>query len=168
MRTAAAGAGPHIATPEAQIQRKLTFSLSVLPHRGTWDQAEVWRQALAFNNPPRSYTTGMEKNRRAYTPGTQPAGRSFLSVSGRNVVLSSVKRAEAGEVLILRLYNPSDDVTEASIQLPFIPADVQLARMDESPRPAMDAEAAPVVEAGGQVRVALAPRKVVTLRVGRK
>jgi alpha-mannosidase len=59
MRTAVVGAGPHIATPEAQIQRKLTFSLSILPHRGTWEQAEVWRQALEFNNPPRSYTTGM-------------------------------------------------------------------------------------------------------------
>ncbi len=54
MQTASVGAGPHIATPEAQIQRRLTFSLSVLPHSGKWDQAEVWRQALAFNNPPRA------------------------------------------------------------------------------------------------------------------
>ena len=33
MQTAVVGAGPNIATPEAQIQRKLTFSLSVLPHQ---------------------------------------------------------------------------------------------------------------------------------------
>ncbi len=63
MQTASVGAGPHIATPEAQIQRKLTFSLSVFPHAGRWDQAEVWRQALMFNNPPRAFMTGMEKNR---------------------------------------------------------------------------------------------------------
>ena len=168
MQTAAVGAGPHIATPEAQIQRKLSFSLSVLPHRGRWDQAEVWRQALGFNNPPRAYTTGLEKNRVAFTPGAQPARRSFLSVTGRNVVLSSVKKAEAGETLVLRLYNPSEDVTEAIIQLPFVPADVQLAGLDESPRPVLDAEAAPVREAVGRVRVALAPRKVVTLRMERE
>jgi alpha-mannosidase len=168
MRTAAVGAGPHIATPEAQIRRKLTFSLSVLPHHGTWEQAEVWRQALEFNNPPRSYTTGMENNRPVTTPGTQPAGRSFLSVSGRNVILSSVKRAEVGEALILRLYNPSDDVTDASIQLPFTPAGVQLAGLDESPRPAPDIQSVPICEPAGMVRVALAPRKVVTLRIDRK
>jgi alpha-mannosidase len=167
MRTAAVGAGPHIATPEAQIQRKLTFALSVLPHRGRWDQAEVWRQALAFNNPPRAFTTGMEKNRPAFTPGAQPAKRSFLSVTGRNVVLSSVKKAETGEALVLRLYNPSDETAEAVIQLPFVPAEVQLARLDESLRPASDAGPAPVREASGKVRVVLAPRKVVTLRVKR-
>ncbi|TRZ49969.1 hypothetical protein D4S03_07510 [bacterium] len=168
MRTAAVGAGPHIATPEAQIQRKLTFSLSILPHRGRWDQVEVWRQALAFNNPPRAYTTGMEKNRPVLTHGARPARRSFLSVTGRNVVLSSVKKAEDGETLVLRLYNPSDEMTEAVIQLPFVPAGIQLAGLDESARPASESEAAPVSEAGGRVRVAIAPWKVVTLRVERK
>lgn len=168
MRTAAVGAGPHIATPEAQIQRKLTFSLSILPHPGTWDQAEVWQQALSFNNPPRALTTGMEKGHPVNTPGTQPARRSFMAVAGRNVVLSSVKKAEVGQALVLRLYNPSDDMTEASIQLPFTPVDVQRSGLDEIPRPAPAAEAAPFLETGGLVRVTLGPRKVVTLRIERK
>jgi alpha-mannosidase len=98
-------------------------------------------------------------------PVIQPARRSFLSITGKNVVLSSVKKANFGEALVLRLYNPSEEVTEAAIQLSFVPADVQLAGLDESPRPAAGAEAAPVREAGGRVRVALAPGKVVTLRV---
>jgi alpha-mannosidase len=168
MQTAAVGAGPHIATPEAQIQRKLTYSLSVLPHSGSWDKAEVWRQALTFNNPPRAFTTGMEKNRLTFKPGAQPAERSFLSVSGRNVILSSVKKAEVGEALVVRLYNPSENGTEALIQLPFQLAGVQLAGLDERPLPSTDAQAASVHEAGGQVRVSLAPRKVVTLRMERK
>ena len=165
MQTAVVGAGPHIATPEAQIQRKLSFSLSVLPHSGTWNQAEVWRQALEYNNPPHGYTTAMDKNERARAHGTASAKRSFLTVEGRNAVLSALKRAEAGEALILRLYNPSDDVTEASIQLPFVPADIQLAGLDEVPRSAPGAEAAPVREAGRWVRVDLTPRKVITLRI---
>jgi len=73
-----------------------------------------------------------------------------------------------GEALILRLYNPSDDATEALIQLPFIPADVQFAGLDESPRLLSGTEAAPVSEASWRVRVILAPRKVVTLRMERK
>jgi alpha-mannosidase len=168
MRTAAVGAGPHIATPDAEIQRKLTFFLSILPHSGRWDQAEVWRQALAFNNPPRAYTTGLEKNRSVRTPGTQPACRSFLSVTGRNVVLNSIKKSEEGEALILRLYNPSEEMTEATIQLPFIPVGVLLTGLDENPRPLSDTIASPVCDGSGVVRAAVPPRKVITLRVDRK
>jgi mannosylglycerate hydrolase len=168
MRTTAVGAGPHIATPEAQIQRELTFSLSILPHRGTWNQAEVWRQALAFNNPPRAYTTGLEKRPSAITTGSQPAKHSFLSVAGRNVVLSSVKKAETGNALVLRLYNPSQEITEATILLPFVPAGVHLAGMDESPRAALGAETEPVHDKDGWVKIGIAPKKVVTLMVERK
>jgi alpha-mannosidase len=168
MQTASVGAGPHIATPEAQIQRKLTYSLSIFPHRGKWDEAEVWRQALAFNNPAQARTTGMEKKRRESSRGTQNSRRSFLSVTGRNAILSSVKKADAGEALVLRLYNPSDEVTEAIVQLPFVPTGIQLAGLDERPRLATDIEAAPVLEDDGQVRVSLAARKVVTLIMERK
>jgi mannosylglycerate hydrolase len=165
MRTTAVGAGPHIATPEAQIQRNLTFSLSILPHRGTWNQAEVWRQALAFNNPPRAYTTGLEKRPSAITTGSQPAKHSFLSVAGKNVVLSSVKKAETGNALVLRLYNPSLEITEAAIHLPFVPAGVHLAGMDESPRATLGAETEPVHDKDGWVKIGIAPKKVVTLMV---
>ena len=168
MQTAVVGAGPHIATPEAQIQRKLDFSLSILPHRGNWDEAEVWRQALEFNNPPRAITTALEKNQPTLKPGSQPDNRSFLSVSGRNVILSAVKKAEDGEALVVRLYNPSDTSTEASIQLPFAPANVQMAGLDEHSYSPAPTESAPSSEPAGKVRVVISPRKVVSLRIDRK
>ncbi len=167
LQTAAVGAGPNIATPEGQIQRKLIFALSVLPHSGTWDQAEVWRQATAFHNPPRTITTGMVKPNPAVDSESYSSVRSFLSVEGRNVVLSCLKKAENGAALILRLFNPSDFPTHATVQLPFHPTNVQLAGLDELPRPGTNAEMAPVVEAGGKVRVTLAPKTIVTLRMDR-
>jgi alpha-mannosidase len=168
MQTAVVGGGPTIATPEGQIQRKLTFSLSVLPHAGTWDQAEVWRQALAFNNPPKAYTTGMEKSRSILAPGALPGNHSFLSVSGRNVVLSAVKKAENGDALVLRMVNPSAEMTEASIQLPFTPGTIQPVGLDELPRPAQANGSTPSRGSDGRVRVAIAPKKIVSLRIERK
>ena len=168
MQTAVVGAGPHIATPEAQIQRLLTFSLSILPHSGSWDQAHVWRQAQAFSNPPRAYTTGMEKIQTGLPPGKAAARRSFLSVEGRNVILSAVKKAETGQSLILRLYNPSDDLTDALIHLPFVPVRVQLVGLDEKLQHAEDDEVSPFPPASELVRLAIPPRKVVTLRIDRK
>ena len=165
--SAAVGAGPHIATPEAQCQRRLTFSLAVLPHHGTWQSAEVWRQAMRHNNPPRAITTEMVKNQTGLDHGTQAASESFLAVEGRNAILSAVKRAEQGGALILRLYNPSDDLTQATILLPFVPTKVELVGLDELPRQVASAETAPVLEDGRKVKIALAPKKIITLRIER-
>ncbi|MEP7356536.1 MAG: glycoside hydrolase family 38 C-terminal domain-containing protein [Anaerolineales bacterium] len=164
MQAASVGAGPNIATPEAQIQRRLAYSLAVLPHTGAWDQAEVWRQALAHNNPPRPYTTGMFKQRPA--GGSWAASQSFLSVEGRNAVLSAVKRAEDAADLIVRLYNPSTMATRATLQLPFVPARVRLAGLDEHVLPAADSPSA-ALEADGRLGVDLPAGKIVTLRLSR-
>jgi alpha-mannosidase len=167
LQTAAVGAGPHLATPEAQIQRRLTFSLAVLPHQGTWDQAEVWRQALAYNNPPRVITTGMVKSQPVPTGAHRPAGQSLLMVEGRNVILSSLKKAETSEALVLRLYNPSSVASEATVKLPFQPEKVQLTGLDEQPRPPATPEADLTIEAGGKIRFSIPPKKIITLRIDR-
>ncbi|HLO32089.1 MAG TPA: glycosyl hydrolase-related protein [Anaerolineales bacterium] len=165
LRSAAVGAGPHIATPEAQVQRHLTFSLALFPHRGTWQSAEVWRQALSHNNPPCAITTGMVKNQASTAHGIWPTRGSFLTVEGSNAVLSTLKKAEDGEALILRLYNPSDTLTQATLLLPFVPKKVELVGLDELPRPTAGAEIAPVLEEGGKLKMALAARKIITLRI---
>ena len=165
--SAAVGAGPHIATPEAQIQRCLTFSLAVFPHDGTWHSSEVWRQAMRHNNPPRAITTGMIKNQMSLGHGTQAASESFLTVEGRNIILSAVKRAEQSEALIVRLYNPSDTPSQATILLPFVATKVDLVELDEQPRQVFTAEREPVFEDDKTVKVALAAKKIITLRIER-
>jgi mannosylglycerate hydrolase len=165
LQTASIGAGPNIATPEAQIQRKLTYSLALLPHHGNWDEAEVWREAQEFNNPPRAYSTGMVKNRPAVVGSPASSCRSMFSIEGKNVVLSALKKTDEGEALIVRLYNPSGVSTQAIIQLSFIPASVRLARLDEQPQILELKSNAPTLEAGGRVYIALPPKKIITLRI---
>jgi alpha-mannosidase len=165
LRSAAVGAGPNIATPEAQIRRSLTFSLAIFPHSGTWQSVEVWRQAMRHNNPPRAITTGMVKNQSGSNSGSWQAQQSFLVVEGNNAILSTVKKAEQAEALILRLYNPSDILTQAVIRLPVFPAKVELVGLDELPKSAASIETTPVIEEGGMVKIALAPKKIITLRI---
>ena len=165
MQTATVGAGPNIATPEAQIQRKLTFSLSVFPHSGIWDHAEVWRQAYVFNNPPRAYTTGMEYKRPAITGSTNPSIRSILLVKGRNVIMSALKKAETGEALILRLYNPSGASTQAVIQLSFTPENIQMVGLDEQIH--KNQNPIPTIRQDRTVHVTIPPKKIITLRLER-
>jgi 2-O-(6-phospho-alpha-D-mannosyl)-D-glycerate hydrolase len=166
LMSAAVGAGPNIPTPEAQIQRSLTFSLSILPHRGTWQSSEVWRQAMRHNNPPRAFTTGMVKNQMGFSNVVLPPKESFLRIDGSNVILSAVKKAEQSEALILRFYNPSDDLTQASILLPFAPTKVELVGLAELPRVAPTEQTNPAIEEK-TIHISLAPKKIITLRIER-
>jgi len=166
LMSAAVGAGPNIATPEAQIQRRLTFSLSILPHRGNWQSAEVWRQAMSHNNPPRGFTTGMVKNQTVFSSKILPARESFLTIEGSNVILSALKKSEQGEGLILRLYNPSENFSQAMIHLPFVPAKIELVGLDELLRVAMTEQTNPTIERE-TIRLTLGPKKIITLRIER-
>lgn len=161
LRTAAIGAGPKIATPGAQIQRKISYSLALLPHPGTWDQAEVWRQALNFMTPPRPYMTGQEGPRRPPKGPAAPLRRSLVALEGTNIILSALKKAEQGEALIARLYNPSAAASQATLHLPFAPAGVQQAGLDEEPR---QGDPAPAVE-GNAVVAMVSPKTILTLRI---
>jgi alpha-mannosidase len=78
-----------------------------------------------------------------------------------------LKKAESGEALILRLYNPADISTQATIQLPFIPEDIQLVGLDELPQTTSTIEITPAIEAGGKLRLDLSPKKIITLRLER-
>jgi alpha-mannosidase len=154
MQTALTGAGPRVPTPEAQIQRQLTYRLAIHPHGGTWGEAEVWRQAHMHNVSPQSITVT------AAHPGDRPTSASLLKVEGRNVVLSGLKRSEEGDALIVRLYNPAGDPAEARLTLPFAPAAVWRAGLDEC---ALGGES--LMASGRSVNVEMGPKQILTLKI---
>lgn len=65
------------------------FAYALLPHAGGWREGRVLAEAIHFNAPLRA---------------TAPVGPSFASVNDPNVVLDTIKRAEHGDPLVLRLY----------------------------------------------------------------
>ena len=123
---------------------------------------------MRHNNPPHAITTGMVKHQIGLLDHKNLLTKqSFLAVEGHNVILSTVKKAEQGEDLILRLYNPSDNTTQASIHLPFAPRNAELVGLDELPRAATTGQTIPVLEEDGKVKISLAPKKIITLRIER-
>jgi hypothetical protein len=65
------------------------------------------------------------------------------------------------------LYDPSDNLTQATILLPFVPTKVELAGLDELLRQVASSDTTPALEQGGRVKIALAPKKIITLRIER-
>lgn len=119
-------AGPTIATPEAQCLGKHVFRYAVLPYQGSWKRAGVWRMAHQHNAPPRAVVTGIHK-------GDMPKEQSFVSVSPENLVVTTLKKAERSDALVVRVLNTTADAVEASVTLSRKFKSAVLANLNEEP-----------------------------------
>lgn len=74
-------------------QEMHVFTYALYPHAETWRSAETVAQAYFLNQPVRA-TAG----------GTAGEAYSLASVDAKNVILETVKQAEDGDGVIVRLY----------------------------------------------------------------
>ncbi len=91
---------------------KHQFSYAVMPHQGDWRQGEVVSEATTFNQPL-LWVNRPESDK----------GRSLFAVEG-GLVLDTVKPAEEGDGVIVRLYDPYGQRGRAVLKtrLPFTAA----------------------------------------------
>lgn len=123
-------AGPPYEAPEAQCLGRHRFELSLYPYRGTWEEAGVLEVAHAFCAPPIGVgpvTTG---------GGPLPPVASLLAVNPPGLVLSTVKPAEAGDGIVIRLYNPTGHPISGEIRSLWTIRTAELVNLnEEQPRP---------------------------------
>lgn len=77
------------------------FSYSLLPHSGRLYEADVIRQAYSFNQPLMSMA--VPENR-----GSVAERFSLVSCNQKNIIIDTVKKAEADDGMIVRLYDSFD------------------------------------------------------------
>jgi len=116
--------GAEVLTPLAQCQGRQAFEYALVPYGGDWREAALYHEAHAFNAPLKALVTDLHE-------GPLSAELSFASVEPTSLVVSAVRVTEAGDGLILRLYNPTLREVEGRVRLwrPFVQA--HLVRMDE-------------------------------------
>ena len=93
-----------------QDQGQQRFTLSLLPHRGTWADAGLHRTASELNQRP---TVLLESAHAGRLPST---GR-YASVTPENVVLGALKIAEDGDDLVVRVVETAGRAVRAAIDL---------------------------------------------------
>jgi alpha-mannosidase len=127
------------------------FTYSLLPHAGDWRAGEVVRRAYELNAPLIAAPL-------AERPAAEPAAQSFLSVVGDHVVVETIKVADDGDGLIVRLYEAHNQ--RGSVRLRF----GRLVRSAET-TDLLERRIDPLPVAGNTVEVAVRPFEVKTLRV---
>ena len=135
---------PRLPDPVADRGRH-AFAYAVLPHAGTWQDAGVVGEATAFNGRIRWAAAGSR-------PGPWVLAEGGLE-------LQTVKRAEDGDGLVLRLYEPHGGrgVAYVRVAAGFASADAR--------RPARGARSGTSRRAATWLVVPFRPWEIVTLRV---
>lgn len=148
MRTRKAQAGPTMETPGAQMQGRWTFAYSIIPHDGTWQDA--YAQAHRFVRPLRAVRT----NRGS---GSMPWMQSLLDVKPVDAIVSTVKLAEDGDGVVVRLYNVCGEPIRGRFRLRE--AGRKVDRMDLN-----EEDPSPVEMQDGAVPIALMRNEIATYR----
>jgi alpha-mannosidase len=131
------------------------FTYSLFPHPGDWTEGNVVSEAFALNSPLIAVPAAGDKR--------QEGIDHFLSLDGLPLSLGSLKRAEDGEGLILRLYEPHGNRGRATLRFSRPARHVERVNLLEE----ADAGSVPVLSDDGlSVQLDLRPFEVVSLRVG--
>lgn len=85
-------------------QEEHFFTYALYPHKETWRAARTVQEAYKLNQPTFSILGGI--------PGNHA---SFVKVDQPNIIIETVKKAEDGSGIIIRLYESENALTKAAI-----------------------------------------------------
>jgi alpha-mannosidase len=141
---------PTYPDPEAD-QGEHRFAYSLLPHAERWNEATV-AAAYALNDP----LLVAAGQRRA--DGVSHAISSLVAVDAPNIVIETVKRAEDGRGIIVRIYECRRRRGEVTLTAGFPLAAAWRTNLIEENQ-------SELARAGNQVRLMVKPYEIVTLRL---
>jgi alpha-mannosidase len=90
------------------------FRYTLLPHAGSWEQAEVVQHAAELNHAPIALFG-------TYHPGGNlPASQAHLAVEPASVIVTAIKQAEDNADLVVRAFETTRTATHATLRLLFL------------------------------------------------
>lgn len=141
--------------PDAdEAEQRFTYSL--YPHLGNHVQAEVYKRGHELNIPLRIAEASADP---AVTSRKQREPRSFLSLGHPHVMVESVKKAEDGDDIIVRLFETSGTRIQTRLQLGFAAEEAWTADLLERRLTRVD------LEDGALIPLTFAPFEIITLRL---
>jgi len=129
------------------------FAYSLLPHAGGWDELTI-ANAYALNNPLIVWPADQVPNPQSLIPNPQ----SLISTDLPNVVIETIKQAQDGQGLIVRLYESQRRRGKLTLTTGFPLAQVWRTNLIEENREALDCDE-------NSVTTFIKPYQILTLRL---
>ena len=133
------------------------FKYSLYPHSGSWNE-ETQREAYLLNDPIIVHKSNDERRK----SGQQSSSLdSLLSISEPNVIIETIKRAEDGEGIIVRLYESQRKRGSVRIRAGFAVDAAWETNLLEENGSALDVE-------NDSIQLNLRPYQIMTIRLKEK
>lgn len=129
-------------------QEEHVFTYALYPHKEVWCAAGTVQEAYKLNQPAYA-TKGELKN----------TGKSFISTDKDNIIIETVKPAENGDGMIVRLYDCENSLTKATLTF----AEGMLESVEECNL--MEEKEADIEACGNSFTVSVKPYEIKTYRV---
>ncbi|MEE0657458.1 MAG: alpha-mannosidase [Blautia hansenii] len=129
-------------------QEEHVFTYALYPHKEMWCAAGTVQEAYKLNQPAYA-TKGELKN----------TGKSFISTDKDNIIIETVKPAENGDGIIVRLYDCENSLTKATLTF----AEGMLESVEECNL--MEEKEADIEACGNSFTVSVKPYEIKTYRV---
>jgi len=134
------------------------FVYSLLPHAGSWKEM-TQREAYALNDPVISYQCSVISNQSSATSKKLITDHcSLLTASAQNVVIETVKMAEDGDGIIVRLYESHRKRGQVTVRFAFPLESAWVTNLLEENESVISVE-------NDSILLDLKPYQIVTLRV---
>src|SRR5665647_1118822 len=137
---------------------KFNISYALYPHAGDWKNG-VWEEGDDFNIPVYAAEPPSLSLPKDYA--IRPEEDSFFSRTGEGLVLSSIKKAELNDELIIRIAELGGKEVDATLSFPFIIKSARRLSIIELP---LQNTASPIVQ-GKTLSVKVRSHEIVTLGV---
>jgi alpha-mannosidase len=95
----------------SQCLGKHSFRYAVMPHKGDWQEANLWQASERFN------LTMLAAQISPTSHGAGALEKSFLELEKTSLHVSAVKKSEAGDGWCVRLFNQADKAITNKIRL---------------------------------------------------
>jgi alpha-mannosidase len=143
--------------PDFEADRgEQSFMYSFLPHAGGWDETTI-AQAYALNDP---LIVWRKPQKAVHTIQVTSEPASMLSCDLPNMVIETIKQAEDGHGIIVRLYETQRKRGMATLTAAFPPAQAFRTNLLEEDQYELEVN-------GKQVKVPVKPYQIVTVRLVR-
>ncbi len=128
------------------------YNYALYPHTGNWESGQVLQQAYDHKvDIPTIQGVPCDK-------GDLPTTDTFLKISSDKVMLSALKESEAGDGIILRLWNTSSKKVKVDIKTPLKIASAHRLKLNET---RLD----DVKVSGGKLTLEMGPHKIETILI---
>lgn len=126
--------------------------LAFYPHKGGWEEGEVYKEAFNFNNKLRAYQTGTNE-------GDLPPQFSMMKIEPEEIVFSTFKKAEDGSGFVLRLYNPANKMVQGNVSFTKELTKVTEVSLEEIEKSRLD------IKDGNKFTVNIGPGKICSYKL---